>query len=207
MLPRSLLAPALSRIGAVLNRNLEQSTPGRAQRARLAGRSFAIAVTGLALRVRIAVAGDRLEVALSDEAADAEVSGGPLALVALLRAEAPPAGGTAVAISGDPEIAQSFQKLLRIARPELEAELARLVGEAPAQLAARAAQSVLAFAQRVRSTATHSAAEYLTEESRDLPARAEADRHLREVDRLRDDVDRADARLALLEQRLRADRT
>jgi ubiquinone biosynthesis protein UbiJ len=41
--------------------------------------------------------------------------------------------------------------------------------------------------------------EYLTEESRDLPARPEVDAWLEEVDRLREDVDRFEARLARLE--------
>ena len=47
-------------------------------------------------------------------------------------------------------------------------------------------------------------AEYLTEESRDLPARPEVELLLEGIDRLREDVDRFEARLALLERRARA---
>jgi ubiquinone biosynthesis protein UbiJ len=204
MIPQTLLAPVLGHVAATLNRNIAQSTPGRQLRDRLAGRSFAILVTGLGLRVRLAIDGETLLVETGDAAADAEVSGAPLALMALLRPDSSAIASNGVTIGGDPEIAQSFQKLLRMARPELEAELARYVGEAPAELAARAVRGVLDFARRVRQTSAHSTAEFLTEESRDLPAKAEADVHLREVDRIREDVDRAAARLTLLEERARA---
>jgi len=43
--------------------------------------------------------------------------------------------------------------------------------------------------------------EYLTEESRDLPARPEVEDWIAQVDRLREDADRLEARLALLERR------
>jgi len=204
MIPDRLLTSLLDRVATVLNRNLAQSTPGRALRGQLAGRSFAIRVDGFALRIRLGVEGEALVLAANDLPADAEVAGAPLSLLALLRDTGSPAGRNRVAISGDPELAQSFQKLLGFARPEIEAELARLVGEAPAALASRAAHSVLGFMRRIQATAIHSTAEYLTEESRDLPAKAQADLHLSQVDRIREDVDRAGARVALLEERVRA---
>lgn len=203
MVPRAVLDPALGRLAEVLNRNLELSTPGRAQRERLAGRSFAVAVAGLELRVRVAVESSLLTIAASDEPADAEVRGAPLALLALLRESAPPTARAGVTISGDPEIAQAFQALLKAARPELEAEFARAFGDVPARLASRLISDAFSFADRVRRAAVGSTAEYLTEESRDLPAKAEAEQFLGDVDRLRDDVERASARLARLEERAR----
>ena len=44
-------------------------------------------------------------------------------------------------------------------------------------------------------------AEYLQEEGRDVPSRTEAEEFLQGVDKLRDDVDRLEARLKLLEKR------
>jgi ubiquinone biosynthesis protein UbiJ len=44
-------------------------------------------------------------------------------------------------------------------------------------------------------------AEYLQEEGRDVPNRTEAEEFLHGVDRIRDDVDRLEARLKLLEAR------
>ena len=199
---REPAAALLGPLAAVLNRNLADSTPGRALLDRLSGRSFAVRITGVGLRVRVSAGTEELAFSIDDEPADAEVCGAPFALMALLRSETPVAGSAGVTISGDPEVLQQFKVLLERARPEPEAELARLIGEAPAHLAGRAVAGLLAFAGRIRTTTRASVAEYLTEESRDLAARGETDLQAREVNRLRDDVERAAARIALIESRL-----
>ncbi len=196
------IALALRPVEDVLNRNLAESTPGRERLARLSGRSMALRLEGLNVRVRLRATPGHLGLAADEDAADAEVAGAPFALLALFRGSTATAGGNGITISGDPEVLQQFRALLEHAKPELEAELARFVGEAPAHLAGRFAASTFAFIGRLRQTARASLAEYLTEESRDLAARGEIDAHVRDVDRLRNDVERAAARLELLERRL-----
>lgn len=201
--PLNLVLPA---VAANLSRTIAASTPARALLAGLAGRSMAVRLVGLGLRVHVRATDAGLELGLDEEPADAEVSGAPLSLLALMRQSAPTAGNAGITIHGDPEVLQTFQKLFRFARPDLEAELARFVGDAPAHLAGRFVAKARALAERVHQTATGSLAEYLTEESRDLAARTEVEAHRRDVDRLRDDVERAQARLALLESRAKAAR-
>lgn len=198
------IALALRPVEAVLNRNLADSTPGREGLARLSGRSMAVRLAGLNLRVRLTVTPGHLGLTADEAAADAEVAGAPFALLALFRGTTATAGGSGITISGDPEVLQQFRALLQHAKPEFEAELARFVGEAPAHLAGQFAVSTFAFIGRLRRSARASFAEYLTEESRDLAARGEIDAHVRDVDRLRNDVERAAARLELLERRLGA---
>jgi ubiquinone biosynthesis protein UbiJ len=108
------------------------------------------------------------------------------------------AGGAQV--SGDAEIAQVFQKLFAAARPEFEEELSRLTGDVAAHEIAGFARGALAFGRRARDTLAANMAEYLTEESRDLPTRIEADEFLADVDRLREATDRLAARLAAIEK-------
>ncbi len=203
MIPKPLLEPMLLVATKVLNRNLAQSTPGRALASRLEAKSMAISLNGPGIRVRATVQDGQLALINDEVVADAEVTGTPLALMALIRQESPVAGSAGVSVTGDPEIAQSFQKLFSACRPELEAELARTMGEAPAQWTLRALNQGLDFARRVSQTLQASVSEYLTEESRDLPAKTQAAQLSREVDRLRDDVERAGARLQLLEERRR----
>jgi ubiquinone biosynthesis protein UbiJ len=62
-----------------------------------------------------------------------------------------------------------------------------------------AARTALGFARRAHDTFLQNVAEYLQEEGRDVPNRTEAEEFLHGVDRLRDDVDRLEARLKLLE--------
>jgi ubiquinone biosynthesis protein UbiJ len=57
----------------------------------------------------------------------------------------------------------------------------------------------MGFAQRAASTFTQNLSEYLQEEGRDVPSRTEADEFIADVDRLRDDVDRIEARIVMLE--------
>ncbi|MCZ8131063.1 MAG: SCP2 sterol-binding domain-containing protein [Steroidobacteraceae bacterium] len=199
--------PLLKPLESLLNRNLGASTPGRQLLAELAGRSFALEVIaplpGARLRVRLGAETTGLAVTSGDEPADATVSGTPFALAALVSGRASGVAASGATISGDAEVAQAFEKLLRHARPDLEEELARLVGDVPARQAARAARGFAEWGRTVADTFVRNVGEYLQEEGRDVPARAEAEQFYADVDRTREDADRAEARLRLLEARVR----
>jgi ubiquinone biosynthesis protein UbiJ len=103
-------------------------------------------------------------------------------------------------VKGDAEVAEGFRKLLDAARPDLEDELSRFTGDAPAHYAARFAREALEFGQRAGDILARNVAEYLTEESRDLPVRIEAEEFVEGVDRLRESVDRIEARVVAAER-------
>ncbi len=200
-------APLLKPVEALVNRNLRASTPARGLLATLAGRSFAIQVEtpigGRLVRLRLAAAADGLALGTGDEPADATVTGTPLGLAALLAGRSDGRFTAAgVAVAGDAEIAATFEKLLGFARPEFEEELARLVGDVPAHYAARAATHAVEWGRRALRSLARNAGEYLTEEGRDVVGRAELEAFHASVDAIRDDVDRAAARLALATERL-----
>ena len=192
---------------SVLNRNVGASTPARQLLLQLAGRSFAVEAGGApgpTLRIRFHAEATGIRVTASDAPADATVAGTPLSLLALLRGDAQgrlQSGGAT--IRGDAETAKAFEQLLKHARPDLEEELARLVGDGPAYHAARLARGVLQWGRQAADSFARNVGEYLQEEGRDVPARAELEIFLEGVDRVREDVDRAEARLRLLETRLR----
>jgi ubiquinone biosynthesis accessory factor UbiJ len=73
----------------------------------------------------------------------------------------------------------------------------------PARRLAQLASGAWSLAARIRRTAGQNLAEYLTEESRDLPSRAEVEEFLHGVDELRETADRVGVRLARIEQRLK----
>jgi ubiquinone biosynthesis accessory factor UbiJ len=196
------LQSALAALEGVLNRTAQASTPARQQLARLQGRAFAVKLEGPDLRVVLAAGEAGLTLTAGDAPADTTVSGTPLALLAMLAPQADlRLRSSGVRIEGDAETAQAFRDLLQHARPDLEAELARHVGDAPAHHAARFARGVFDFGRRVARSLSQDTAEYLTEEAGHLPPRAEAEGFLDAVDHLREDVDRAEARLRVLEAR------
>jgi ubiquinone biosynthesis protein UbiJ len=192
-------------IESLLNRNVAGSSQARGLVERLAGRSLEVRVTPTPVRIRFRVADGRVTVGPGGEGEpDAVIEGTPLSLAALAGPEPEDRIRQGVVrISGDAETAQSFQKLFKAARPDFEEELSRLVGDVAAHHVANAARDAFAFGRRALETFARNMGEYLTEESRDLPARPEIEAWTGEVDRLREDADRLEARIVLLERRRR----
>jgi ubiquinone biosynthesis protein UbiJ len=90
--------------------------------------------------------------------------------------------------------------MLKLARPDLEEEVAKWVGDVPAHALGEVVRGFGAWLARAGGALRMNTAEYLQEESRALPAPLEAQGFYSDVERLRDDVERLAARLALLER-------
>jgi ubiquinone biosynthesis protein UbiJ len=191
----------LASIEKLLNRSLPRSPRAQALAATLAGRSLAVAITGMG-PVVISSTGERLRIERgADQPADASISAGPFSLLALAGGHSQALSGTGAAISGDSDVAQQFSELLGLLRPEPEEELAQLLGDAPAHHLGRLARLALGFGDRALRTTVSNVAEYLAHERGDLIPKAEGRQLLDGIDALRDDVDRFEARLRHLEQR------
>ena len=190
----------------LLNRNLGASPRARELCAQLRERRLAITMSGTPLRIAVESTGDSLRIWRHGGGEfHAEVEGTPLNLVALAGPE-PEAvlQRGAVTMRGDVELAQRYRELALLLRPDFEEELSRLVGDAPAHQLMRFASGALAFGRRAATTTVQNVAEYVAHERGDLVPQAEAEVFLEGVDRLREDVDRFEARLDLLGQRLAA---
>jgi len=189
----------------VLNRGLPRSPRARALCAELAGRRLAVEVPGVA-RLLLESTGLTLKVTRdSSAAAHAEVSGGPLVLLALARAGADaPVRRDGIELRGDAELAQKFHELTALLRPDLEEELALAIGDVPAHQIGRLARAATGWTRGAAETALRNIAEYLAHERGDLVSRGEGRQLLEGVDQVRDAVERAEARLTLLEQAARA---
>ncbi|MGC1458225.1 MAG: SCP2 sterol-binding domain-containing protein [Steroidobacteraceae bacterium] len=192
----------LSSIERILNRSLPRSLRAQSLAAALAGRSLAVTVTG-ADPVILSSTGERLRLERgSGKAADASISAGPFSVVALASGQTQSVSATGGTISGDATVAQQFSELLALLKPDPEEELAQLIGDAPAHHLGRLARAAVDFTDHAARTAVRNVAEYLAHERRDLVPRAEGRQLLDGIDALRDDVDRFEARLQHLAQRL-----
>jgi len=192
----------LSRLEELLNRNVAESRRAQALCRQLDGRAIELEVRDTPFRLYMEARDGRIALADRRETeTDARLSGTPLSLLALAGpgAEGRLRSGT-VRIEGDAEVAQRFRELLEQARPDVEEELSRVIGDVAAHRIANFARGFLDLGRRATDSLATSAAEYLQEEGRDLPVRIEVDEFLKDVDRLRDDTERLEARIARLEK-------
>ncbi len=193
----------------LLNRNLPRSPRALELAAALKGKSVRIEARTLGWVLRCESLGSSVQLTRAGErSADADISGSLMNLAALAGPspeEVIQRGD--VSIRGDAEIAQKFRELAMLLRPDVEEELARLIGDTPAHQALRFVKLATSFGRRAANTGVRNAAEYFAHESRDLVPRAEAEDFYRGVERLREDLDRLDARTRIIEQVANGDET
>ncbi len=108
-----------------------------------------------------------------------------------------------VEISGDVELGIRFREILDGLDIDWEEHLSHITGDVVAHKVGELARDTLDWGRKTLDTLARDGAEYLQEESRDLPARSEMEEFLAQVDTLRSDVDRLEARIKRLEARAR----
>ena len=185
-----------------LARGVARSTTAQALCARLEGKVMQVApgVTNLSGHFRVLGGVLELQPGVVDEP-DAVLAGSPLSL-ARLGLDGDPQNvirSGQVRITGDEEIAADFQALLDLVSPDWEEELAQLIGDIPAHQAGRAARRAGGWLRAAGNSLSRSLGEYLTEESRSVVAQPEIEAFSADVDELAAAVDRAEARLRLLQ--------
>lgn len=104
-----------------------------------------------------------------------------------------------VKIEGDIHTGQKFQELFAKLDIDLEQQVAQLTGQTIAHNISQIFRSGRDWSKESFETFQLNTAEFLQEESRDLPAKAEMDIFCQQVDELRTDFDRLQSRLARLE--------
>ena len=197
-------------LNAYLARALERSPRALQLCAALAGRRLKVEMSGFPGALWLTVANGTLQVTHANIVADAPatsadvtVHGSPFGLLALAAGDARGAvarGGASV--EGDELLAQQFQELARLLRPDLEAAVGQVAGRIPAHLAARALELLTGWGRAAGDSVARNTAEYLAHESRDLLPRAEAESFLGGVDALRSRLAAAEAKATQLAKRL-----
>jgi ubiquinone biosynthesis protein UbiJ len=190
---------------AALNRALALDPDTRSALAALDGRSVSLVLDTPSLGLRIGVDGEQLTVGPVDagHAADLAVHGSRLgALLGQLPMFAgrrrPGADPGRINVSGDAELARRLQQLAAGFDPDWQQPLVAAFGPVAGVQLARLLQNALMHMRNGARDLAGNAAEFLTEESRDVIPRAEQNAFHDDVDGLRDDVERLAARVARL---------
>lgn len=99
-----------------------------------------------------------------------------------------------IRFDGDVELGQNFRKLLQEIDFDWEEQLARVVGDLAARQLGNVVRSMHDWSKQTLDTLGKDIAEYLQEETGDLPRREEVTRFVSAVDELRDAVERTAVR-------------
>jgi len=195
--------PVIGAVERLLNAQLDASTPARRYVAALAERRLGIVLVGPDVELVLAAEHGRLSLRrAAAAAADVTIAGTPLALLEALRAgKSGVVGRREIAVTGDVQVLESFSELLRHLRPDFEETLAGIVGDIVAHESVRFAAAVGDWGRRALDALALNSGEYLQEESQTLPARHEVEAFARDVEAVRDAVERAAARLSHLQAR------
>ncbi len=188
-------------VARLLNRSIQDSLTAQALCSELNEHIVEIAVQDTSLAVYFVFDDD--VVTLASDAprdADARILGSIPGLARLATSGDPDAIRRGdIQLEGDIATVQSFQKLLAYAKPDPEEELSRIIGDEAASQLGGLARGFIDWGRDARATMTGNLSEYLQEESGDVPSRYEVERFGKAVGKLRDDVDRLEARLERLE--------
>lgn len=135
---------------------------------------------------------------------DCVLRGAPLALARMIdrRESADQLFSGEVQITGDTELAHLFGKILAEMDVDWEEQLSHLTGDIVAHKLGNLVRDAGHWGTSALETMGMNLQEYLQQELQLLPVRWEIEGFLSDVDRLRDDSERLQARIALLRTRL-----
>jgi ubiquinone biosynthesis protein UbiJ len=191
------------RFEAVLNAQAKDSPRARELLRELAGRSITVAAAFTPLVLELRSDGEVLRLSRTPTGdGDAQIRGTPMSLLRLAGADAQAAiRDGSVTIGGDAQIAERFRELAQLLKPDVEDELARLIGDAPAHAIGRIVAGLAGGTRQTARSTARNVYEFLAHERGDIVPRTEGADFLEGVDRLREAADRLAARVAQLESR------
>ena len=194
------LEVVLRPVANILNRNIRETTPARELCDKLDGTVVAVRVRDTGLAAWFIVHDGILELATDyDGEPDVLISGSLLTLARMSGESGMQAlRDGSLELAGDAHKAERFQRLLAFAKPDIEEEISGIVGDLAAHRLGEIARGLGEWGRNARTTMSDNVREYLQEESRDVPSRYEMERFTSDVGRLRDDVDRLEARINML---------
>jgi ubiquinone biosynthesis protein UbiJ len=202
-MPFDSLKPLAGRtLEAALNRALALDPEARDGLRALDGRRIALHVAAPKLALQVTVAGDRLQVGPVADAAEADLAvrstlGGLIAQLPFFRNDnAPPVGK--LRIEGDADLARRLQRMAERFDPDWQQPFASVFGDVLGVQIANALRAGFRHARDAGGAFASNAAEYVTEESRDVVGRDELNAFHDDVDTLRDDVERIATKVARL---------
>lgn len=192
---------AASTLQSAFNRCLAFDTLSRSRFAKLQGKVIAIELQSVGVTVFVMPEAAQVALrAVHEGEVDVTLSGSPFAFARMGMADdsADSLFKGDVTLQGDSALGQRFGEIVKDLDIDWEEMASRVMGDALAHKLGDAVRGGAAWSRDNFASSQQTLAEYLQEELRQLPVRDEVDDFLTNVDTLRNDVDRAEARIKRL---------
>lgn len=203
-----LLQAALASAEATVNRVLRLDGVALRRLGRLAGKVLEVDCQAPALKLFILPNADGLHLAAHHEApADCTLvaPAGSLLQLALAKDKTRVLHSPDVTMGGDSAMLLELADILQSLELDWEYEVSRWLGPVPTQLLGARLRGGVAWAGDSLESLRLSLADYLAEESRTLVGQHEAEARFAELDQLKISLDRLDARITRLTQKIKPD--
>lgn len=194
---------ALSTAEALINQALRYDPATRQRLAALDGKCLYIETEAPRLGVMVQI--DQGHIGLkaeSDRRPHATIEAHSVALLKLALSQQPQLIGGPLRVHGQVQLVEQLHAIARQLDIDWEAPLALLFGDIASHQLGQQVRGLFGFARKAAQTFLQNSTEYLQEEREMLPVRWEIDEFINESQDLRADVDRLEARLQRLLQRL-----
>jgi ubiquinone biosynthesis protein UbiJ len=197
--------PFLAGIETAINRYLELDPEVIKRLAELEGRVIQIDLKGINATLYLLPGSGNIQVLGSYENdADTCISGTPLALLqmGMVKNVQKSLFSGDVEISGDTELGQTFKQILDDMDIDWEEHLSHITGDIIAHQAGKLVRETLQWGKKAMDTIGQDLSEYLQEEIRAVATQHEVEDFLENIDTLREDTDRLDARVRRIYEKL-----
>lgn len=189
-----------------INRSLRYDPIAQAALVSLSGKKIRVRTTTPDLQFFAILGSDIVLLQDIDEKVDLEIEGPSFGFLrqAFTSGDSIPAAGP-LRLMGDAQLAQSLMQLLQNLDIDWEEALAKRVGDVAAHQIGHTARNLFRWAKKAGRTLLQDVDDYVRVETRAIANRAELDQFSRDVDNIRFDTDRLEARVRALTARLESE--
>jgi len=162
----------------------------------LEGKILSIQIKNTSHFYNVIMISNELNLHTNKENFDVQISGSLISFTNLLRDNSSDAlRDGSIGINGDVAVAQKFQKLFELIKPDIEEELSHVVGDVMANNIVKFSKKTGVWMINTRDILQENIKEYLQEEIKLMPSKYEFNFFSKEVSKIRDDIERLEKKI------------
>ena len=179
-----------------INSQITTRTSAKKISQELEGKILSIQIKNTSHFYNVIMISNELNLHTNKENFDVQISGSLISFTNLLRDNSSDAlRDGSIGINGDVAVAQKFQKLFELIKPDIEEELSHVVGDVMANNIVKFSKKTGVWMINTRDILQENIKEYLQEEIKLMPSKYEFNFFSKEVSKIRDDIERLEKKI------------